>query len=544
MSTFTFILLLTLVVLASALISQFSQRISVPLIQITLGVILALFGATTTSSAVDPELFLLLFIAPLLYYEARKADKGALWENKIPIISLAIGLVVMIVLMVGFLTHVIEPSIPLAAALALGAALGPTDPVSVAALSKRTGLTTRQRVLLSGESLINDASGVVSFQFAVAALTTGAFSLVHALQTFTISFFGGIILGVALEALLAYMITKTRDAGLEDATFHVLFSLLSPFVIFLAGEAIHVSGILAVVSAGLMYSVFNREIGPDLSRMHIISSSVWQVLTFALNGVVFVLLGIQLPNAMRHTWEDVSLSNLDLVGLVFAITAILIIVRTLWFLLIDAFIRYRKKQDDQKHLSFEGLKAYTTGTLKEAFAMSLAGPKGAISLSIMMTLPYVVKGSLFEQRDLLIFLASGVILITLLLATFLLPVLVPSTKEARPEDKDDEILIGILRSVIRDLSNAQTPGNRRATQFVIRQYNERIQRIKSGSNFTETTDDTSMRLQSITWQRERMRQYMDDDCTSTTVCQKAFRRLQVQERVLVAHGRIHRGWAQ
>ena len=292
MSTFTFILLLALVVLTSALISQFSKRISVPLIQIALGVIIALFGASTTSRAVDPELFLLLFIAPLLYYEAQKADKGALWENKIPIVSLAIGLVVVIVLMVGFVTHFIEPSIPLAAALALGAALGPTDPVSVAALSKRTGLTTRQQVLLSGESLINDACGVVSFQFAVAALTTGAFSLIQALGTFTVSFFGGIILGVALEALLAYMITKTRDAGLEDATFHVLFSLLSPFVVFLAAEAIHVSGILAVVAAGLTYSVFNREIGPDLSRMHIISSSVWQVLTFALNGIVFVLLGI------------------------------------------------------------------------------------------------------------------------------------------------------------------------------------------------------------------------------------------------------------
>ena len=331
MSTFTFVLILGAAVLVSSAINQVVSGVATPLIQIGIGVLLAFAGLTTSNFQVDPELFLVLFIAPLLYHEARNTDKVALWSNRAKVLSLAVGLVVVTILCIGFTLHALEPTIPLAAAFALGAALGPTDAVAVTSLSKRVSLKRRQSILLSGESLINDASGVVSFQFSIAALTTGTFSLISATGAFLVSFFGGIAFGLVLAALLAFLVSRVRDLGLEDTTFHVLLEVLTPFAVFLTAEHVGVSGILAVVAAGLSYSFFNRDLGPSIARMKIVSSSVWRVLSFVLNGLVFVLLGIQLPHAMMGMWEEKAISNGELFFLVLVISAIVIGVRTLWF---------------------------------------------------------------------------------------------------------------------------------------------------------------------------------------------------------------------
>ena len=167
MSTFTFVLILGAAVLVSSAINQVVSGVATPLIQIGIGVLRAVAGRT-------PELFLVLFIAPLLYHEARNTDKVALWSNRAKVLSLAVGLVVVTILCIGFTLHALEPTIPLAAAFALGAALGPTDAVAVASLSKRVSLKRRQSILLSGESLINDASGVVSFQFSIGTVNSFA----------------------------------------------------------------------------------------------------------------------------------------------------------------------------------------------------------------------------------------------------------------------------------------------------------------------------------------------------------------------------------
>ncbi|MEI2999073.1 MAG: cation:proton antiporter [Senegalimassilia faecalis] len=160
MEMLEFVLLLLAAVLVSAVLDQMMPRVSLPLVQIAIGAIVILLVGTPVDVAIDPELFLVLFIAPLPFDESRHASKRGLWDNKGSIVSLAIGLVIVTVLVVGFVLNWIEPSIPLAAAFALGAALGPTDAVAVTALGKDIRLTGRQKSLLSGEALINDASGV------------------------------------------------------------------------------------------------------------------------------------------------------------------------------------------------------------------------------------------------------------------------------------------------------------------------------------------------------------------------------------------------
>ncbi len=478
MEALTLSLLLLAAVLVSSLIDQIIPRVSLPLIQIALGLVIAVVAGGEVRVTLDPELFLVLFIAPLLYDEAKRADKVALWRERKPVLSLAIGLVVATALVIGFAVNAIVPSIPLAAAFALGAALGPTDAVAVSSLSKQVDIPSRQASLLKGELLLNDASGIVSFQFALGAVVTGTFSLMGAGTDFLIEFIGGLLFGAVLGLLGNWVVKTARSIGVENTNFHVLFEVLIPFLIYLVSDACHVSGVIAVVVAGLINVTSPRGvIGPSVSRMNIVSGSVWHVLTYALNGIVFVLLGTQLPQAMRETWDDTTITNTTLIALVFGVTFLLLATRFLWVLVMD-WVHVRRAEG----------RRFARRDVRSALITTFAGAKGAITLSIMFTIPvYLVYPDLdykvlFPQRDLLIFLACGVIVCTLLLATFVVPLLAPARNEAEEElrriDRDTATTLDIMRDVIEMLAAQQTPENRVETQAVIRSYNDRLARIK------------------------------------------------------------------
>lgn len=547
MTVFNFILILAAAVLVSSVINQVVRGVSTPLIQIGIGILLAVCGITTSNFTIDPELFLVLFIAPLLYHEAHTTDKAALWSNRTMIVSLAVGLVIVTVLVAGFALNLVQPSIPLAAAFALAAALGPTDAVAVVSLSERVSLTKRQSALLSGECLINDASGIVSFQFSVAALTTGSFSLLDASASFVVSFFGGIAVGLLFAAVLAFTVSRVRNLGLEDTTFHVLFEVVTPFLVFLVAEHLHVSGILAVVACGLAESFFKRSEGPEMARLKIVSTSVWRIFGFILNGVVFVMLGLQLPRAMSDTWAERSVSNPELIALVLMLTFIVLGVRMLWFMGISFIGRKQHAREEQRNSGgtpeqvrkvLKSVRFFTKDALRESCALSLAGPKGAITLSIMFTLPYSLDfmGGGFSQRDFLIFLACGVILCTLLLANFVLPLLVPDAEKEYVTD--DQASIDVLRAVIEDLAARQTKENRRATQVVLDQYSRRIDRIKQGSDL-DFEDDSLLRLRVFEWQQEYALQAMESEEVSPLASYRLLRRLR-QSIDLLSHKRD--GW--
>ena len=338
METFEIILILASAVLVSAVFDQLLPRVSIPLVQIGIGLVMGLFIATPTEVFSNPEFFLVLFVAPLLFDETRHASKTALIKNMYSILSLAIGLVVATCLAVGFALHLIVPSISLAAAFALGAALGPTDAVAVMSLGKDVKLTERQKSVLSGEALINDASGVVTFQFAIAAATTGAFSLADALGSFFVDFFGGIAVGLVLAGLVMGCSKLIRDRGLETGTLHMLVQVLLPFVSFLAAETIGVSGILSVVATGIAFNAIPRKMTPEESRMKITSSSVWEILIFLINGVVFVLLGMKLTNILLPTWNQGGMTDPWLIPLLVLLVTVLVVgVRYLWILGMDHF---------------------------------------------------------------------------------------------------------------------------------------------------------------------------------------------------------------
>ena len=499
MEVFELVLMLLLAVLLSSILDQVVPRISSPLIQIALGIGIAMLAISPIEVNLDPELFLVLFIAPLLFNDALEADKRNLWDNKVTIVSFAIGLVVVITLCVGFVLHWLVPSIPLAAAFALGAALGPTDAVAVQALKKEAKVGKREGAILQGEALINDASGVVSFQFAVSAAVTGAFSLADAASSFALGFAGGIVLGIVLAAVFLFFNKRIREMGLDNVTFHVLFEVSMPLVVYLFSELVGVSGILAVVACGVMWSMFrDRKISPYQSRLNIALTSVWKVIGFVLNGIVFVLLGIQLPNAMQSTWDNLYINNFVLIGYVLLLTALIVLLRFAWALIMTRLVKNPATGKRDK---------FSLRMVKSSLVTTVGGPKGAITLSIAFTIPFLLAdGSTFPQRSLIIFLASGVIVCTLLLANFLLPVLAPKEEAEADEEEVEELMrtkIEIMRTVIERLMADSTEENDRETKIVVSSYNNRIRTIRSVADIEEPAV-AKLRIEVIDYQVEQL----------------------------------------
>ena len=444
METFQFVLIVLTCVAASSVIDKF-VNVSIPVIQVVIGLLVALVLPSVQEVHLESELFMLLFIAPLLFNETRETNIRALLLNLNSILSLAIALVVVSVLSVGYALHLMVPSIPLAAAFALASALGPTDAATVTALKSNIHLTHRQQTLLSGESLINDASGVVAFQFSVAAAVTGAFSLVDAAGSFTVLFVGGVAMGIVIGFVFSSINAMLGRLGYVDTVANVLYEVLTPFLVYLLAETFHVSGVLAVVAAGLVIALPRRQNNNALfARQKLVSDSTWKVISFLINGTIFVFLGMQLPLAVLPGTNG-GLNILQILGIVVVITLFMHAVRFAWLYALETHKLHKgghlctgkddesdsedtagEKPDEQPKPTCipKPISITSAELIKNVLVTTIAGAKGAVTLSIILTLPLMTQsGAAFPQRDLLITIAASVILATLLLADNLLPVL-------------------------------------------------------------------------------------------------------------------------
>lgn len=495
LETFEFVLIVLTCVAASSVIDKF-VNVSIPVIQVVIGLLVALVLPSVQEVHLESELFMLLFIAPLLFNETRETNIRALLLNLNSILSLAIALVVVSVLSVGYALHLMVPSIPLAAAFALASALGPTDAATVTALKSNIHLTHRQQTLLSGESLINDASGVVAFQFSVAAAVTGAFSLVEVARSFTVLFVGGVAMGIVTGFAFSAINAMLGRLGYEDTVANVLYEVLTPFLVYLLAETFHVSGVLAVVAAGLVIALPRRQSNNALfARQKLVSDSTWKVISFLINGTIFVFLGMQLPLAVLPGTNG-GLNILQILGIVVAITLFMHAVRFAWLYALETYKLHKgghlctgkdavdsdsedtngEKPDQplaelvseqtskqiaeqpKPTCAIKPISITSAEVIKNVLVTTIAGAKGAVTLSIILTLPLTTQsGAAFPQRDLLITISAGVILATLLLADNLLPVLSksPEADSDLPErlHKGEiavlEATLGELRSMLQ-----------------------------------------------------------------------------------------------
>ncbi|TPM41442.1 Na+/H+ antiporter [Mesorhizobium sp. B2-3-4] len=405
------LVVLVFVALSGALVRL--VRVPLPVLQIAIGAALA-WPARGLHVEIDPELFLLVFIPPLLFGDAFVAPKRELVALRGPILDLAIGLVFFTIVGFGYALHWLVPSIPLVVAFALAAVLSPTDAVAVSSIVDRNVVPSRLMHILEGESLLNDASGLVMFRFAVAAALTGSFSLAGASLSFLYAVAAGIVAGVAALFIAAKTLQLLNRIGGVPAEAQVLVMILLPFVAYLGAEHVGASGILAAVTAGLLTGVTGmfRFLGVS-ARMQTLS--LWATLTFVFNGALFILLGLQLPDIIRKVPPELSSRHwlIEPVATVLILTLCLIGLRFLWIWVGDIAQAIAARLGKREAEPF-GFRVRLAG--------SVAGVRGAITLAGILSLPVALQdGSPFPARDVVIFLAAGVIICSLLIATFALP---------------------------------------------------------------------------------------------------------------------------
>ncbi|MEA5122702.1 Na+/H+ antiporter [Xanthomonas floridensis] len=424
------VLAMLLAVAASGyLIRILPFSLPLPLVQIALGAVVS--GVFDAGHELEPELFFLLFLPPLLFLDGWRIPKQGLFRDKAAILELALGLVIFTVVGAGFLIHWLIPAMPLAVAFALAAIISPTDPVAVSSIASKVPIPKRLMHILEGESLLNDASGLVCFQFAVAAVLTGTFSVATASLTFLWVALAGLALGVAttfgLSRIQAWI---WRHFG-EEPGSAILVNLLTPFAAYLLAEAFHASGILAAVAAGITMSYVEMA-GNAPGNMRLQRSAVWDTVQFTFNGIIFVLLGEQLPGildgAVRSVQEAGHLNPWWLAVYVATISASLMALRFVWVFLSLRWNLFKAQRRGEAHVS---------PPWRIVVAVSLAGVRGAITLAGVLTLPLVLNdGSPFPARQLAIFLAASVILVSLLVASVALPRLLRGLE--LPEEEDEQ----------------------------------------------------------------------------------------------------------
>ncbi|TPL57165.1 Na+/H+ antiporter [Mesorhizobium sp. B2-4-2] len=405
------LVVLVLVALSGALVRL--VRVPLPVLQIAMGAALA-WPARGLHVEIDPELFLLVFIPPLLFADAFAAPKRELVALRGPILDLAIGLVFFTIVGFGYALHWLVPSIPLVVAFALAAVLSPTDAVAVSSIVDRNIVPARLMHILEGESLLNDASGLVMFRFAVVAALTGSFSFAAASLSFLYAVAAGILAGMAALFVAAKALQLLNRIGGVPAEAQVLIMILVPFVSYLGAEHIGASGILAAVTAGLLTGVSGmfRFLGVS-ARMQ--TMSLWSTLSFVFNGALFILLGLQFPDIIRKVPPELSSRHwiIEPVLTVLLLTLCLIGLRFLWIWIGDMAGAMAARLGKRKAEPF-GLRVRLAG--------SVAGVRGAITLAGILSLPLTLQdGSPFPARDVVIFLAAGVIICSLAIASLALP---------------------------------------------------------------------------------------------------------------------------
>lgn len=358
----------------------------------------------------DPQLILVLVLPPILYQSALLTSWNDFKANLRPIGLLAIGLVIATTLSVGAVLKLMVPDVPWAVAFVLGAIVSPPDAVAATAILSRLNIPRRIVTVLEGESLVNDASGLVLYKFAVAAALTGAFSLADASLQFGVVSVGGIAVGICLAFVFIAVHRRLGDPFIE-----VLTSLTVPYVTYIIAESLHVSGVLAVVAAGLVRGRYSPEIVS--AEMRIIARSVWNLLVFMLNSLIFMLIGIQMSDAMEKlTMYSVG----ELLGWGVIVSLVAVMVRFAWVYpaaYLPRLLSARVRENEPPPAK------------PELIIVSWCGMRGIVSLAAALALPTVLpSGDAFPHRDLIVFLTFFVIAVTLVGQGLTLPTLIRRLK--------------------------------------------------------------------------------------------------------------------
>lgn len=498
------ILLLITALLISNIIGHYTPFIPTALVQVALGVLIV-FLFEDISFDIETEWFLLLFIAPLLYNDGRHFPREELWRMRGPILGNAVLLVLITTVAGGFFIHWMIDEIPLAAAFALAAILSPTDPVAVNGIAQRIHIPQKVLNLVRGESLINDASGLVAFNYAVTAVVTGYFSLSEAALDFSYKFAAGAVLGLVLGFLVIWIRYIIRQQGINDVTFLSLLHIMTPFLVFIITEdLLHASGVIAVVVAGIVHSLVRERTETLVAEEQMLAENIWTIILFVLNGIVFLLLGLNIPSSMSGVLENPAINIWALVGYVFAIGFVILGIRFIWGYLFSVYeYRFGKMEDAAKP------------SLKTTLFVSLTGVRGTVTMVGVLSIPFLTEsGDDFPNRSLIIFLAAGTILFTLIAATILLPLLSRGKMEEGEQSdylETEEARRRILLASIKQIKSEMTEENEVAAYELMDEYKIRLQQTFNEDSMVDSTKKYRRKLKELRLKAlEEERKYIEN----------------------------------
>jgi monovalent cation/hydrogen antiporter len=371
-------------------------RISYPIFLVVGGLLISLIPGIPSIS-IGPDLVFLIFLPPLLYAAAWNTSWTDFWRMKRPISLLSFGLVIFTSAAVALVSNAIIPDFPIAYGFLLGGIISPPD--AVAATSVLQGLRIPKRVvtILEGESLVNDASSLIVFRFALAAIVTGHFNFWDASKTFVMVAVFGLLIGLAIAHII-YVIHRFFPT---TPSIDAAITLISPYIMYITAEHFHFSGVLSVVAGGLFLSYRSQEFFTYESRLHIIG--LWETLTFLLNGFVFILIGLQLPVIIKDL-EGYSISEAILYAVI--ISLLTIVIRVIWVFPGAYIPRWLFKSIRETEIK---------PSWQTVLLVAWSGMRGVVSLASALAIPLTLNGSAFPNRNLILFITFVVILVTLVL---------------------------------------------------------------------------------------------------------------------------------
>ncbi|HDP2365319.1 TPA: sodium:proton antiporter [Staphylococcus aureus] len=497
MEIFETILIFIAVVILSSFVHTFIPKVPLAFIQIFLGMLLFITPIPVQFNF-DSELFMVTMIAPLLFVEGVNVSRVHLRKYIKPVMMMALGLVITTVIGVGLFIHWIWPDLPIGAAFAIAAILCPTDAVAVQAITKGKVLPKGAMTILEGESLLNDAAGIISFKIAVGVLVTGAFSLVDAVQLFLIASIGGAVVGLLIGMALVRCRLTLMRRGYENINMFTIIQLLTPFVTYLIAELFHASGIIAAVVAGLVHGFERDRIMQVRTQLQMSYNHTWNILGYVLNGFVFSILGFLVPEVIIKIIKTEPHNLIFLIGITIVVALAVYLFRFVWvyvlypyfYLAISPFQKMMTKNDDDNPTTEKPPKRSLY-----ALIMTLCGVHGTISLAIALTLPYFLAGHhAFTYRNDLLFIASGMVIISLVVAQVLLPLLTkPAPKTVIGNMSFKVARIYILEQVIDYLNQKSTFETSFKYGNVIKEYHDKLAFLKT----VEKDDENSKELERL-----------------------------------------------
>lgn len=536
MNSFGIIIFIMVILIALSAVAD-KIKLPYPILLVGVGLVIG-FTPQLPNLTLNPEIIFLIFLPPLLYDAAFKTSWHEFKTAIRPISTLAISLVFFTTFSVAAAAHYLIPGFSWPLAFVLGAIVSPPDAVAATSITKGLGLNKKVITILEGESLLNDASALIAYRYAVAAVTTGVFVFWKAGLEFLLVAGGGIFAGV----VIGYIFIQIHKKITHNVVVETSLTLLAPYIAYLSAEKLHVSGVLSVVCAGLMLTWRAPEIFSYQTRMR--TGVVWDTIIFLLNGVVFILIGLQLPDIMN---EIKGYSIMNLLGYGLLISLVTIIVRIIWVI----FGVY-----SQKIFSFKNKSPLITDgesktedeiQWKNVLIVAWTGTRGVVSLATALALPLTLNnGSVFPFRNIILFLAFMVIFVTLVVQGLTLPLLikilgVEKKKTFHKEDKELELTLAyqVVDFVEKSFPVALEPKLQEQVikkyHFTIQKLNKEIEHIEAKKKPAKNQLTNSVvqlllvQLEIVNFQRELLLKFHKEGSFSDDAIRYSERELDIEE---------------